>query len=70
MKTKTWFIYYAYSQPTWNSEEQQLIWFDGDCKCLDLPISISTQEEAEEFLKQSSLKEFGTESLNWLIREH
>jgi len=69
MKTKTWFIYYSYSQPFWDSEEQQLIWIDSECKRLDLPIYISTQEEAEEFLKQSSLKELGTEYVEWFIRE-
>jgi hypothetical protein len=70
MKTKTWLIYSRFYYPYWDSEEQQPIWIDSDCKRLDLPISISTQEEAEEFLKQSCLKELGTEYVDWFIREY
>ena len=70
MKTKTWYIYSDYYYPYWDSEEKQLIWIDGDRKCLDLPVEISTQEEAQEFLEESSINELGTEYVNWCIREY
>ena len=70
MKTKTWFIYPNHPQPCWDSKEQKLVWIDGSWRCLDLPIFISTQRDAENFLKQSFLKERGTEYIDWSIREY
>jgi hypothetical protein len=70
MKTKTWFIYPNCPQPYWDSNEQKLVWIDSGWRCLDLPVSISTQRDAENFLKQSYLKERGTEYVDWSIREY
>lgn len=70
MKTKTWYIYAQFYYPYWDAEEEQLIWVDSDCKRLDLPVEISTDEEAEEFLKQSAIKELGTEYVDWCVREY
>jgi hypothetical protein len=69
MELNPWYIYSEIYEPTWDWDEQKLVWSENLTKTIHLPSFIKTAEEAQELLECSYESEHGSSSCPWHVQD-
>jgi hypothetical protein len=69
MKLNPWYIYPDIYEPTWDPDDQKLVWNESSATLIYLPSFITTAEEVQELLEHSYTSEHGSSTCLWHVRE-
>jgi hypothetical protein len=69
MKHNPWYIHSDLYEPSWDPNDQKLVWSESTTTVLYLPSFIKTVSEAERLLERSYRKELELPNCPWHVRE-